>query len=191
MHNALNANEAFFRKVSFDVLARGCTVTVGPMSLIENTMIRTRGKGHQLCIGQEVRIKAGRFWFEDENCKIEIGDETTIEDGHIAVTEPGSIIRVGRDCMLAFDVDIRNGDSHAIRDAATGERINLAKDITIGVHVWLGAHSQILKGVTIGDGAIVGVRSVVTKDVPIGVVACGVPARVVREGVAWGRERPA
>jgi maltose O-acetyltransferase len=35
--------------------------------------------------------------------------------------------------------------------------------------------------VTIGDGTIIGSGSVVTKPVPAGVVAAGVPARVLRE----------
>ena len=33
----------------------------------------------------------------------------------------------------------------------------------------------------IGDGAIIGSGSVVTKDVPAGVIAAGVPCKVIRE----------
>jgi len=36
-------------------------------------------------------------------------------------------------------------------------------------------------GVTIGDDSVIGAGAVVTHDVPAGVVAVGVPARVVRE----------
>ena len=36
-------------------------------------------------------------------------------------------------------------------------------------------------GVTIGDDTVVGAGAVVTRDLPAGVVAMGVPARVVRE----------
>jgi acetyltransferase-like isoleucine patch superfamily enzyme len=36
-------------------------------------------------------------------------------------------------------------------------------------------------GVRIGDDAVVGAGALVTRDVPAGVVAVGVPARVVRE----------
>ena len=38
-----------------------------------------------------------------------------------------------------------------------------------------------LAGVTIGDDTVIGAGSVVTLDVPSGVVAVGVPCRVVRE----------
>ncbi|MBR0384699.1 MAG: sugar O-acetyltransferase, partial [Eubacteriaceae bacterium] len=46
---------------------------------------------------------------------------------------------------------------------------------------WIGSNSTILSGVTIGDGAIVGAGAVVTKDIPAGLVAAGVPARVIRK----------
>ncbi len=36
-------------------------------------------------------------------------------------------------------------------------------------------------GVTIGQDTVVGAGAVVTKDLPAGVVAAGVPARVLRE----------
>jgi maltose O-acetyltransferase len=36
-------------------------------------------------------------------------------------------------------------------------------------------------GVTIGDRCVVGANSVVTEDLPRGVIAAGVPARVIRE----------
>ena len=36
-------------------------------------------------------------------------------------------------------------------------------------------------GVTIGKGAVIGAGSVVTRDIPAGVVAAGVPCRVIRK----------
>ncbi len=56
----------------------------------------------------------------------------------------------------------------------------VARPTVIGDRVWLGARVVVLKGVTIGDGTVVGAGSVVTRSLPPGVVAVGVPARVVR-----------
>ncbi|MBR2990075.1 MAG: hypothetical protein IKF51_01270, partial [Solobacterium sp.] len=36
-------------------------------------------------------------------------------------------------------------------------------------------------GVTIGDDSIIGAGSVVTRDIPSGVLAAGIPCRVLRE----------
>jgi maltose O-acetyltransferase len=47
--------------------------------------------------------------------------------------------------------------------------------------VWLGGGAIVCPGVTIGDDTVVGAGAVVTRDLPAGVVAAGVPARVLRE----------
>jgi len=56
-----------------------------------------------------------------------------------------------------------------------------AKPVKIGNRVWVGGHVVINQGVTIGDDSIIGAGSVVTKDIPAGVVAAGVPCRVIRK----------
>jgi serine acetyltransferase len=38
---------------------------------------------------------------------------------------------------------------------------------------------------------VVGARALVNRSIPPCVVAAGVPARVLREGVSWGRDRNA
>jgi acetyltransferase-like isoleucine patch superfamily enzyme len=54
-------------------------------------------------------------------------------------------------------------------------------DITIGATAFLGAHSVVTAGCTIGRGTVVGANSVVTRDLPAGVLAAGVPAKVIKE----------
>ncbi|MGS0525300.1 hypothetical protein ACU8V7_09025 [Zobellia nedashkovskayae] len=83
---------------------------------------------------------------------------STFEDTHLAVTEPSSKVTIGVDCMFANTIDIRTGDSHSIIDIKSNKRINYAKNIIIGNHVWVGAHSSILKGATIADNSIVATR---------------------------------
>lgn len=45
----------------------------------------------------------------------------------------------------------------------------------------VGANSTLLPGVRIGARSLVGAGSVVTRDVPPGVIAAGIPAKVIRE----------
>lgn len=52
--------------------------------------------------------------------------------------------------------------------------------VVIGANVMVGANTTILPGVVIGDGAIIGAGSLVNRDIPPGVLAAGVPARVVK-----------
>ena len=53
----------------------------------------------------------------------------------------------------------------------------VAKPVSIGANVWIGAGAIILKGVSIGRDAVIGAGAVVTQDVPEGACVVGVPAR--------------
>jgi len=45
----------------------------------------------------------------------------------------------------------------------------------------IGAHSTIMPGVTIGENAIIGAHSFVNIDIPSGVLAYGVPIKIIRK----------
>ncbi len=90
-------------------------------------------------------------------------------------------VTIGKGCTIAPHVVILDSDFHALLDrddAASG-------DVCIGEHVWIGTRALILKGVTIGDGAVVAAGAVVTNDVRPACVVAGVPAKVIRENIAW------
>ncbi len=50
---------------------------------------------------------------------------------------------------------------------------------TLGDRVYVGASVTVMGPVTVGDGAFIGTRALVVKDVPAGVLAVGLPAKVV------------
>jgi acetyltransferase-like isoleucine patch superfamily enzyme len=107
----------------------------------------------------------------------------------ISLGEPHSKALIGADCMFASDIEIRTSDAHSVIDTASGERINLAEDVTIGNHVWIASHSIILKGVNIGENSVVAAGAVVTNSCPPGSILAGNPARVIKTGITWTRER--
>jgi len=53
--------------------------------------------------------------------------------------------------------------------------------VIIGKNVWLGVNVTVLKGVTIGENTLVGAGSLVASSLPPGVIAIGMPARVVKK----------
>lgn len=55
-----------------------------------------------------------------------------------------------------------------------------AKPVHIGDRVWICSNVTVCPGVSIGNDSVIGARSVVTRDIPSGVLAYGVPCRVVR-----------
>lgn len=60
-----------------------------------------------------------------------------------------------------------------VRDARIGP-------VVIGQDVMVGANCTILAGVTIGEGTEISAMSLVNQDLPPGVLAGGVPVRVIR-----------
>lgn len=183
------APSARLRRLQLTVHGSDNHIQVGSNSRVEDVHIYMRGSGHRLVIGEGCHITGGSAWFEDYGCVISIGRRTSIQSAHLAATEPGSAIEIGTDCMFAYDIDVRTGDSHSIIDPDTRLRINHARNVTIGDGVWIAAHVSILKGGSVGAGSIVGTRSVVTSEIPPRSLAVGSPAAVIRTPVRWTRGR--
>ena len=187
-NNVIN-NMGTLINVSYDIkgdnnlieLMQGCSLT--------NVKIFIRGNNHKLMIGENCKYSGGVIWFEDHHGQILIGQNTTIQSAHLAITEPYKTISIGEDCMFSNGIEFRTGDSHSIVDNETNKRINMAQNIEIGDHVWIGAHSTILKGVKIDSNTIIGTHSIVTSSIQNNSIASGVPAKVIRSNVNWLRER--
>lgn len=181
--------EGICSNVRFDIMGDDNLIEIEKGSKLSGVTIYMRGHHHHLKIASGASIGGGECWFEDDHCLIEIQSKATIESAHLAVTEPGKKICIGEDCMLATNIQIRTGDSHSIIDIDTGKRLNPPGDVVLHNHVWIGANAVVLKGVTIGSNSIIATNSLVTKDIPEDVVAAGQPAKVIKSGVSWLRDR--
>jgi acetyltransferase-like isoleucine patch superfamily enzyme len=188
--NVFRAEEVKLNNVELDILGDDNQIIIGKGGALTNVRFRLRGSGHRIEFGENCRISRGAvLWFEDENGLLQVGSNTTMVEVHIAVTEPGSKVIIGEDCMFANDIDLRTGDSHSVIDMSTGERLNYPDNIKIGRHVWIAPHSVILKGVNIGENSIVATGAVVTKSFEPGVIIAGNPAKMIKAGVSWSRNR--
>jgi acetyltransferase-like isoleucine patch superfamily enzyme len=187
--NNVVINNGVLFKVRYDVVGDNNLIEIGRNSVLSNMTIFIRGNNHILRIAENCLYKGGSVWFEDNNCQVVIGQNTTIESAHLAVTEPNSKIVIGEDCLFSGEIVLRTGDSHSIIDNETKKRINLAQNIEVSNHVWIGSRSTILKGVNIGHNSIIGTNSIVTRNIPSHSVAVGNPARVIKNNIDWVRER--
>lgn len=98
----------------------------------------------------------------------------------------GAEVEIGDNVLFGPRVGIYTSN-HAIDAEERAAGACWAKPVRIGNRVWIGGGVQINHGVTIGEGSIVGSGSVVTKDIPAGVIAAGVPARIIRPITAADR----
>lgn len=69
---------------------------------------------------------------------------------------------------------------HSLDPQQRSRGIGTSAPITLEENVWIGAHATVCGGVTIGAGTVIGAGSVVTHDIPAGVVAAGIPCKVIR-----------
>jgi hypothetical protein len=95
---------------------------------------------------------------------------------------------IGDDGLISNGVWVRNYDMHSVHDLRSGAQINRpAEDTVIERHVWLGQDALLLSCLRVGMGGIIGARCLLKGKTPPRVAVAGTPARVVRDGVSWGR----
>ena len=175
------------RKNKIKISGNNNILYIGKNSLLRDSNIFIKGNNNIIYIGDDCVVNNTSIILDNEGSEIRIGNKTSIAKVQIVSLEPYKI-EIGEDCMLSYDIEIRNTDSHKIYDKNTTERINEGSSINIGNHVWLGMRAIILKGVTIGDNSIVAAGSIVTKDVKANTIVSGNPARQVKENKNWTRE---
>ena len=164
-------------------------IVIGRNTRLNGTSFRIVGNNNIIEFGENVNIGKGcSFWAEGNNIRIYVGNHTTFTlKVHVNAQEDNSQILIGDDCMFSNTIIIRTSDSHPIYNS-DNIRINPAKSINIGEHVWIAPNTKIMKGVTIGSGSIIGSDTIVTKDLPSNILAVGHPAKVVKTDVRWTRE---
>jgi carbonic anhydrase/acetyltransferase-like protein (isoleucine patch superfamily) len=114
-----------------------------------------------------VRLASGAsvWWgsvLRGDNERIDVGPRSNVQDGCILHTDPGYPLEIAEDVTVGHRVML-----HGCR-------------VERGALVGIGA--TVLNGATIGVGAILGAHALVPEGrvIPPGVLALGVPARVVR-----------
>ena len=138
----------------------------------------------------------------DNRRRLEIGRRLQAEGfelinavGRSAVVSPSARLGAGVAIMegATVNAESRIGDLVVINtgagvdhDADLGAGVHigpgsaLAGNVTVGRLAFLGVGVRAIPGVTIGEGTVVGAGACVVSDLPAGVLAHGVPARVVR-----------
>ena len=189
--NVISYRHSILSSVKFTIEGNDNSIEIEGDCLLTKVHFKLSGNGHRILIKSGCRFYHGSvIWIEDYNCSLTIGRNSTFEDVHFAITEPCSKIKIGDDCMFAYDIDLQTGDSHSIISTEDNKRINPAKDITIGKHVWVATHASLLKGANISDHSIIATGSVVTRGFEDrGIIIGGNPAKKIKENVTWSRQR--
>jgi UDP-3-O-[3-hydroxymyristoyl] glucosamine N-acyltransferase LpxD len=163
-----------YTEIGDNVVIRG-KVTIGDSCHI---------KSHA-CIGE----KGFSFGFDEDGKPIAIRHDGEVRIGNNV--EIGSFSTVcmstleGTATVLEDNVKL-DDNVHIAHNCHIGENTCLAAgcmlngSVVIGKNCWIGLNVTLNK-VKIGDNVLVGSGSMVTKDIPSGMVAAGVPAKIIRE----------
>lgn len=173
---ARKALQYLLKRLLAPLALRGCT-RVGPGARVRGFPV-VENEGGEIVIGRgfcvfsylaKVQLYAG------PGARLEIGDDAFVNNG--TTLSASQHIRLGDRVNIAPHCTLIDNDFHG-----TDRRDGPPKvaPIVLEDDVWLGTRVTVLRGVTIGRGAVIAAGAVVTKDIPPGVLAGGVPARVIR-----------
>jgi len=172
-------------------------VRIGPANSLRKTAVDFTGSSNVLETGDRVYIADGSQLFVNGfGCAIRIGDATSATNAYFHAEEIETSIEIGEDTMIAAYVAIWAGDIHPIFNSDSFQRLNNAKSIVVGKHVWLCSGAQLQKGARVGDNCIVGKHTTIMGPVNYDnsdvlaqdAIIYGMPAKVQKRGVAWSRE---
>lgn len=143
----------------------------------------------QIFVGDNLFLRGswGRVTFQTgPEGTLTIGDNVDINYGTLLSAQSrvtiGSRVMIGNCCIVA-DAEVPSVDGTA---GAPPQPIDIGDD------VWLAVRVTVLPGAKIGKGAVITAGSLVAGEIPPGVVAGGIPARVIRQtATSVDRERAA
>lgn len=173
---ARKAIQYVLKRLLAPIALRGCT-KVGPGARVRGFPV-VDNLGGEILIGRNFCVfsyLAKVELYVGPGARLEIGDDTFVNNG--TSLSASAHIRIGSRVNIAPHCTIIDNDFHGTVDRDGPPKV---APIVIEDDAWLGTRVTVLKGVTIGRGSVIASGAVVTKDVPPGVLAGGVPARVIR-----------
>ncbi len=178
------------KKSNIKIIGNNNVICIGKNFHANKFNITCVGDNSYFFFDKNIRIDDYLNIFQASGNKIVVGEETTFCNVDIQNIHHGRNIKIGKDCMLSFNINMYNSDGHPIYNGNIKEIINKpTKDLVLGEHVWVGMGSYILKGVNIADGCIIGKGSVVTKSfTESNTVIAGNPAKICKKDICWSRD---
>ena len=186
-NNKLIISDVLIKKNNIEIFGSNNKLKIDLGSKIENLYIKIKGKNNSLFIKKNCKILSGKINIIGDNLNFMIGNNTTIREFDSVLVGTKKSISIGNDCMPGSNIKIWNGELHPVYSLSNKKRLNNAKSIDIGNHVWVGSDVIVLKGSQISDGSVVGVRSLVKGKVEKNVLVAGSPVRQIKKNIEWKR----
>lgn len=139
-------------------------------------------------VGSTIRLD-GCTLYDDARLYCGEGGVLTISEGTSlgvrSIINCRSSLYIGKNCMISWGVTIMDNDGLYVIDEGNGRTSSRKKETRVGDKCWIGCNTTILKGCFIGPRSVIGAGAVVVNDIPEGVMAGGVPAKVLKSDITW------
>jgi acetyltransferase-like isoleucine patch superfamily enzyme len=152
-------------------------IHVGARCKIHDSVSIDASRGPGITLGEQVTLNRYAYLQGDKG-GIKIGHRVEINNQTI-INGTGGVC-IGDDTLVGPGVKVISYQHAIAPGRPIRDQDSIARPITIGRDVWMGANAVVLAGVTIGDGAVIGAGAVVTRDVPPDAIVAGVPARLIK-----------
>lgn len=175
---------------------------------VRGLKLHVLGNNNKVIINSPADFTSSEVWISGDNCTfifdgskmyinrmtvkilkggyVKIGEGTSIIS-KCFISSQGAKIEIGKDCMFAADVTVRDNDGHPIYDKK-GKIINNPSDVKIGDHVWIGLKTIILKGVQIGSNNVIGAGSIISKSITeTNSIIAKNPPQTIKKEIHWER----
>ena len=164
---------------------------------VEGLMLSPVYLRHCTTVGARARVRGipyienmGRISIGDDFNFVSVWVRSHLVSGHAGLLEIGNSVNINFGAAISAHEHVKIGDRVRIGPYAIimDSDYHAAEDrsrrptapIVIEEDVWLAGRVTVLKGSRIGRGSVITAGSVVSGDIPAGVVAGGVPARILR-----------
>jgi hypothetical protein len=180
-------------------------VTVAQFQIrVHSVLARVRARGWALIypnveVGEGAWVGRGCRLILDPGARLVLGARCGVDDGTTVAVYGHGVLRlgagsfvghhstlaarervdIGDGTFLAELTSVRDHDHEVGRPPSSGAVA--ISPVLIGREVWLGCKVTVVRGAVIGDGTVVAANAVVRGTLPPGVVAGGIPARVLRQ----------
>ena len=167
---ALSDNPHVYESLDPFVPEEGCRYVVGTPTVQKYKLIETMKHDFGISFSPLIHPSAVL------GSHVHIG-EGVIIGSHVAV---GPHVYLDDFCCVNRSASIGH-DTSIGKFSRIAPSVAIAGNTKVGDKCSVGIHATILEKLVIGPWAVIGAGSVVTKDIPEGMVAYGVPAKVIRE----------
>lgn len=166
-------------------IGSNCSVCLGKQTIMEmisgNLEDETYLQIGTKCIFKDIIIRMRK------KSKLTIDDYTTTgKTLRINLFEKESKVSIGKDCLFSSEVTFMCGNGHSLL-SLDSDNCSPHHEIVLEDHIWVGHKVILISGAHISEGSVVGIGALVSKKFPNNCTVAGVPAKIIRKNIAWGR----